>query len=128
MDWFVRDFDFSLLLQSLQPVKPVVSEMPFPGVDRLAVSGLRIDTRLLSTAAYASGGSIQTESAVRPDLAVYRLRLSGLHEGRHHRQASSPRIYPLALPLGLVGVDALFLGFPQHAVVSVRVVTVRIHF
>ena len=91
-------------------------------VDGDAVSGMRIDTGVLSAAAFASGGSVQAESALHVDRAVYRLRISRLHEECNHRTAATPTLCSFFLPLGVARADDFLLGVSQHALVSVCIV------
>src|ERR1043165_6519163 len=100
--------------------------MSIPLSHRLAVSPLRIDARVLSTSASASGSRVQIESADRSDAAVHRLWISGIHQERDHRQAASSGFHPAGLSLGVAGVAAFLLGLSQHALVSVRLLTISL--
>src|SRR5690242_9335464 len=93
--------------------------MPVSFVDGDAVSGLRIDARLLSVATSASGRRVQAESAVHADAAVYCLRISRLHQERNHWAAPTASLCSFFLPLGLAGANDFLLGVSQHALVSV---------
>jgi hypothetical protein len=93
--------------------------MPVSFVDGDAVSGLRIDARLLSVATSASGRRVQAEPAVHADAAVYCLRISRLHEECNHWAAPTASLCSFFLPLGLAGANDFLLGVSQHALVSV---------
>src|SRR6185437_9423876 len=116
----------SLLLQSRQSVQPVFSQVSVSAVDGNAVSRLRLHARLLSTAAPASGGRIQVESAVHVDSAVYCLRFSRLYEERDQRAAAAPVVHSLVLLMVVAGADDLFLDLPQHPLVPICIL-VRVY-
>jgi hypothetical protein len=111
----------SLFFQSRPPGKSILSQVPFSNVDRLAVSGLRVDARFSSIAAPAPAGCVQVESADDADAAVHRLRFVGIHQKRAHREAAEASFYSAALPVAMARAANLLLDLSQHALVSIRV-------
>src|SRR6266550_3191443 len=98
--------------------------MSFSFADGLAMSGLRLDAGVLSTTASSSSRGLQAEPFDGDDAAIHYLRLPRFHQKRDHRYAPPPHLHPADLSLGVAGGARFLLGFPQYAVVSLRVVTV----
>src|SRR5581483_3384418 len=116
----------SFLFQSGAAFASVFPEVSVSFADRLAVSGVRLDTRVLSVAAPASDRGFQIQSVDGPDAAIHRLRLPRIYEERDHRQALSAPVHSTCLHVGLARAAAFLLGLPQHALVSVRFVVTQI--
>ena len=91
--------------------------------DGIAVSRMRIDTRVLSALALASHRCVQAESIDDSDTAFHRLWISRVHEERRYGKSAPARLYSFALSLGLAGGDGLLLDLSQHTVVSVCVLS-----
>ena len=62
----------------------MVSQVSLPHGNGLAMPGLRLNPRLLSTIASASGRGLQAESADGDDVAVHCLRIPRFHEERDY--------------------------------------------
>src|SRR5437763_14172061 len=90
----------------------------------LPMPGLRLNPRLLSTIASASGRGLQSESADGNDVAVHCLRIPRFHEERDYGQAASRHLYPSTLSLVVAGGANFLLDFPYFAVELLRVLTV----
>src|SRR5262245_2377473 len=88
----------------------------------MAMSGLRLDPRLLSPAASAPGDRVQVQSADGADSAVFDLWLSGFYPQRGFGQALSAAVCAASLSVDVVGAAAVLLGVSQHSLVSVCVV------
>jgi hypothetical protein len=98
-----------LFLQSSPSGKSILSQMPFPCLDRLAVSGLRVNARVLSVTASASDCRVQIESADDVDAALHHLRSIGIHQECAHRETSATSFHSTALHVVMAGAADLLL-------------------
>ncbi len=97
--------------------------MPFSFAYWLAVSGLRLNARVLSITAPSSGRSFQAEPVNGDDAAIHYLWLPRFHQERDYEQAASSHLHSADLSLGLARGARFLLGIPQYTMVSVRLVS-----
>ena len=102
----------------------MVSQMSIPAGNGMAMPWLRRDPRVLSTGPSPPHCGVQAEPANGHDFAVHRLWLFGIYQKRHYGKAAPAYLHSIALSLGVAGAAGFFLGVPQHALVSVRVLAV----
>ena len=102
--------------------------MSIPATNGMAMSGVRLNPRLLSIGASPPDCGVQAEPAHGPDAAIHRLWLPRIYQERDYRKASSAHFYSDALSLGVVRSTGFLLGVPQYALVSVRVLAVAQDF
>ena len=84
---------------------------------------LRVNARLLSVGAPSPDCGVQAEPANGHDTPLHRLRFFGIHQECDYGEAPAAGFYSFALSLGVAGRAGFLLGVPQHALVSVRVLT-----
>src|SRR5437763_16236812 len=103
MAWHCSHLDDSFFLQSNRSGKSILSEVPVSRADRLAMSRLRLDARMLSTDSSAPDRCLQIKSAIHVDAAVHSVWLSWFHAQRNHRPATKTRLHPFLLSVGMAG-------------------------
>ena len=90
--------------------------------DGLAVSGLWLDPRVLSPAAFAPGDGLQIQSLDGADAPVSNLRISGIYPQRGPGPSLPAIVCTAGLPLDLADPAPVLLGFSQYSLVSICLV------